>query len=682
MTTTPVEDVVLGSALATLWQRHRQTNLDRISLLEATAANVLRAMVDDDAVAEGASAAHKLAGSLGTFGFDAGSRAALEAESLLREPVIDGRLLAEAVTALRASVEEVGDTPGPVPAPAGPVPDPASSDDVVPSSGFAARLVSSDPDLVSRLTVEAAAIGIAVVATTEMPFADSLRPGGPEIVVLDATGTGSPTFSKMAESVAELSRKTLVVVLTDKEEFEDRVELAKAGAGGVLPRSQAARQTVSFLAEALARRHPAPSTVLVLNTDAGVLETLRDTLAGPVCRVEIRDDPTEFWEALEELGADLVVVGYQGSQLSGPELCRMIRAHPRWCRLPIIVVGTRDPAQLDEAMSAGADDYLDKNLSPRDLGVRLHNSLEQGQLARARCDTDPLTGTQNRTAAERSLDRLFRLSARHGDPFALALVTVDQLDQIRETEGNAMGDVVLRHLAARLLGGFRGEDVVGRWTHDGFVIGAYRATGEQASERITAVLEAFTAEELPATSGKVARCTFSAGVASTPTDGSSLASLERLGETALRRAQAGQNRVVSAGERPAAGAPNLVDVVLVEDDDSVADVIEHALGLRQYEFVRFSDGAEAARALGEGEVKGRIVLLDIGLPSLDGFGVLKMLRIHGVLDDTRVIMLTARSSEAEMLRALGLGATEHIAKPFSVPLLLGRLDQTLSRSMS
>ncbi len=57
MTTTTLEDATLGSALATLWQRHRQTNLDRISLLEMTAANVLRAVADDEAIAEGASAA-------------------------------------------------------------------------------------------------------------------------------------------------------------------------------------------------------------------------------------------------------------------------------------------------------------------------------------------------------------------------------------------------------------------------------------------------------------------------------------------------------------------------------------------------------------------------------------------------------------------------------------------------
>jgi DNA-binding response OmpR family regulator len=43
-------------------------------------------------------------------------------------------------------------------------------------------------------------------------------------------------------------------------------------------------------------------------------------------------------------------------------------------------------------------------------------------------------------------------------------------------------------------------------------------------------------------------------------------------------------------------------------------------------------------------------------------------------------MLTARSSEAEMLRALGLGATGHITTPFSLPVLMGRLDQTLPRA--
>ncbi len=432
MTTTPVEDAVLGSALAMLWQRHRQTNLDRISLLEETAADVLRGVVDDDATAAGASAAHKLAGSLGTFGFDAGSRAALEAETLLREPVIDGRLLAEAVTALRASVDGVGDSSGPIPAP-------APSDDVALSSDSTALLVSSDPDLISRLTVEGAAIGLRVLATAAMPLVDAPSADLPDAVIVDVAGTGSGATSDTSARVAELSSKALVVVLTDGEGFDDLVGLARAGAAGVIPRAQGARQTMAFLAEALAQRNTAPSTVLVLDADPGVLGTLGGALVGPECRVGIRNDPADFWETLQEQGADLVIVRDQGAELSGPDMCRVIRAHPRWHRTPVIVVGKRNRVRLDEAMAAGADDYMDASLPAHDLGVRLHRRLAQARLARDRSDTDPLTGAENRTSAEGSLDRLLRLAARHGAPLAFALVAVDQFDQMRQAEGKCHG---------------------------------------------------------------------------------------------------------------------------------------------------------------------------------------------------------------------------------------------------
>ena len=95
---------------------------------------------------------------------------------------------------------------------------------------------------------------------------------------------------------------------------------------------------------------------------------------------------------------------------------------------------------------------------------------------------------------------------------------------------------------------------------------------------------------------------------------------------------------MAAGERPIGQPQSVFDVVLIEDDDSVADVVEYAVGLQHYDFLRFNDGAEAARGLGEGRVKGHIVLLDIGLPSLDGFGVLQVLR------DRRNLLRTLVSS--------------------------------------
>ena len=313
MTTTALEDADLGSALTMRWQRHRQTNLDRISLLEATTANVLRKDIDDDALAEGAGAAHKLAGSLGTFGFDAGSRAALDAEFLLREPLIDGRLLAEAVTALRSSVEEGSEYSG-----AGS--DPETHHDETPNGSAAIQVVSFDTGLISRLTVEAAAVGLAIASTTEMPPAGPFKIGPPSLVVVDDDAARPWTRPQMLVSVAELARRTQVIVLTDRETFEDRVELAKAGTAGVIPRSQGAHQVVAFLAETLAQQTPAHSTVLTLNAGAGLLDALAHTLGPPV--------PRDLRHCLELLGcARSTGCGPRPSR-SGWAPGERVRAHP------------------------------------------------------------------------------------------------------------------------------------------------------------------------------------------------------------------------------------------------------------------------------------------------------------------------------------------------------------------
>jgi diguanylate cyclase (GGDEF)-like protein len=674
VTTTPMDDAELGSALALLWRSHRQSNLDRISLLESITAEVLRGTVDDAGMAEGQGAAHKLAGSLGTFGFDAGSRAALHAESLLREPVVDGRLLAEAVTALRASVAEVASPPEG---------DPGSPGVAVPGPGPAApiQLVSTDIDLISRLTVEASSVGLIIASVTDMPSSDPRGGGLPAMVVIDESALAARPHASVLASVTELARSCVIVVLTERDGLQDRADLATAGVVGVIPRSQGARQTIAFVNEELIQLRPAPRRILALNVTDVFAGTLTSAFSTSSCEVEVHDDPTASWAALEESGADLIAVGALGPVVSGPNLCRVIRAHPRWKNLPVVVVGEMSSASFGEALSAGADDYLPTDISATELSVRLYHRMERARLAQSRTDVDPLTGAGNRTSTEGSLDRMLRLSARQDAPFSVAMIAVDQIAQIREAEGNAVCDVVLRRLGTRLIDAFRGEDVVGRWTDDGFAVGIYGATGEQASDRLVGVLASFAAEGIPTTSGSEVRCTFSAGIASSPTDGSTLGSLQRLCESALQRAMVSRNCVLMANDRAPEQTEGVLDVVLIEDDDSVADVIEHALTLRHYRFVRFSDGAEAAAALGEGRVKGRVVLLDVGLPSLDGFGVLQVMRNQNVLDDTRVIMLTARSSEAEMLRALGLGAMEHITKPFSVPVLLGRLDQTLSRSV-
>jgi DNA-binding response OmpR family regulator len=112
-------------------------------------------------------------------------------------------------------------------------------------------------------------------------------------------------------------------------------------------------------------------------------------------------------------------------------------------------------------------------------------------------------------------------------------------------------------------------------------------------------------------------------------------------------------------------------VLLVEDDDTIAEPL--ADGLRRYGFTveRSSTGAAAL-----GMPPGDIVLLDLGLPDMDGIDVCRMLR---QVSQVPIIMLTARGAEADRVVGLELGADDYIAKPFSIRELIARMRAVARR---
>jgi DNA-binding response OmpR family regulator len=123
----------------------------------------------------------------------------------------------------------------------------------------------------------------------------------------------------------------------------------------------------------------------------------------------------------------------------------------------------------------------------------------------------------------------------------------------------------------------------------------------------------------------------------------------------------------------------LVDVVVVDDDEPLVRLLRHALDARGYTTAWLGNGTDAVDALAgqTPPLRGRVVLLDVNLPGLDGISVLRRLAHDGQVANARVIMLTARSSEAEVLETLELGASDHVSKPFSVPVLVQRVKRAL-----
>ena len=124
----------------------------------------------------------------------------------------------------------------------------------------------------------------------------------------------------------------------------------------------------------------------------------------------------------------------------------------------------------------------------------------------------------------------------------------------------------------------------------------------------------------------------------------------------------------------------MVDVVMVDDDVVLTELVRRALETRGYSVSAIGDGKAAVEALiGPTPLRCRLLLLDVDLPGLDGFSVLRRLTAAGVTQTTPTIMLTVRASETEILEALRAGAIDHVTKPFSMPILMERIRSALER---
>jgi two-component system, OmpR family, response regulator len=117
-------------------------------------------------------------------------------------------------------------------------------------------------------------------------------------------------------------------------------------------------------------------------------------------------------------------------------------------------------------------------------------------------------------------------------------------------------------------------------------------------------------------------------------------------------------------------------ILVVEDDKSVADQVKRQLGRSGY-CADVSNDGEAALALGQ-SVRYSAVVLDLGLPKLDGLSVLRQWRGLGIC--TPVIILTSRGSWTDRVEGINIGADDYLPKPFRFEELLARIRAILRRT--
>ena len=140
-------------------------------------------------------------------------------------------------------------------------------------------------------------------------------------------------------------------------------------------------------------------------------------------------------------------------------------------------------------------------------------------------------------------------------------------------------------------------------------------------------------------------------------------------------------RAESAPAEPGPRAPRVptrARILVAEDDPDLGPVLEEVLAEDGYEVVRTTDGAEAVRLTEQHTFD--LILLDVEMPTLDGFAACRALRADPRLEGVPIIMLTARSGEEDVAEGFGEGATDYLTKPFAVAQFRARVRAWLTRT--
>jgi diguanylate cyclase (GGDEF)-like protein len=209
--------------------------------------------------------------------------------------------------------------------------------------------------------------------------------------------------------------------------------------------------------------------ILVVDDDEVNLELLVELLASDYPFISTAVDGFEALAKAKTERPDLILLDIMMPGLDGFEVCRRIKADPAIAHIRVLIVTALTAVDdLVRGFEAGANDFITKPINVPALRARLCEQLRQSQdyeRVREQALADPLTGAFNRRYFDTQAPRL---ATRY--PVAVLIIDVDNLKQINDARGHAVGDRVLKQLVNRVSSALRPLDLMARMGGDEFAV--------------------------------------------------------------------------------------------------------------------------------------------------------------------------------------------------------------------
>jgi DNA-binding response OmpR family regulator len=318
-----------------------------------------------------------LSGSLGSLGFEDGSKLAWEIEKFLDLKTF---ALSEQIEPLNKLVRSLRDKFDHY--------DPKSN--LVLDSSPLLLIVDNDSDFTQELAAEAAANNFrtAIAATASQAQAMITR-DRPAIVLLKIfqirnTSTQDSPIDSL-DLLAQLHRQTpsLPIVLivpkaafsNSNEDFTERLEDLRSGEYNLLVQPVTPTQAIDAVTQ-LMQRFGAETKIAIVDDDPVVLRAIQTSLKPWGFEITTLNDPNQFWQFIQTTSPHLLILDIEMPDINGMELCRQLRGDSDWSHLPVLfLTAHQDLETLNQAFAVGADDYVSKPVKGTELTTRILNRL-------------------------------------------------------------------------------------------------------------------------------------------------------------------------------------------------------------------------------------------------------------------------------------------------------------------